>query len=140
LRERVTESPEETEAAGERLGAHLAAGDLLLLAGGLGAGKTTFVRGLARGMGVAADVMSPSFQLVRIYPGPVPLAHCDLYRLRDGSELADLGVEELLETAAVVVEWGDRLAWPGAARLRLTDEAPTTRRLQLEEAPPAWCL
>ncbi|MDR0360275.1 MAG: tRNA (adenosine(37)-N6)-threonylcarbamoyltransferase complex ATPase subunit type 1 TsaE [bacterium] len=140
MRERITESPEDTEAAGERLGAHLAAGDLLLLAGGLGAGKTTFVRGLARGLGVSADVMSPSFQLVRVYPGPVPLAHCDLYRLQDSSELADLGVEELLESAVVVVEWGDRLVWPGAARLRLSDEAPTRRRLRLEEAPPAWCL
>ena len=140
MRELVTESPDETEAAGERLGAHLGTGDLLLLAGDLGAGKTTFVRGLARGMGVAADVMSPSFQLVRIYPGPVPLAHCDLYRLQGTSELADLGVDELLETSAVVVEWGDRLTWPGAARLRLVDEAETRRRLMLEEAPPAWSL
>jgi tRNA threonylcarbamoyladenosine biosynthesis protein TsaE len=140
LRELVTESAEETEAAGERLGPHLAAGNLLLLAGGLGAGKTTFVRGLARGMHVAADVMSPSFQLVRIYPGPVPLAHCDLFRLEGPSELEALGLDELLETSAVVVEWGDRLTWPGAARLRLQEETPTCRRLLLEEAPPAWSL
>jgi tRNA threonylcarbamoyladenosine biosynthesis protein TsaE len=140
LRELVTESPEETEAAGERLAPQLAAGDLLLLAGGLGAGKTTFVRGLARGLHLAADVMSPSFQLVRVYAGPTPLAHCDLYRVKDTAELADLGVEELLETAIVVVEWGDRLAWPGAARLRLADEAGTCRRLRLEEAPASWSL
>ena len=84
-------------------------GDLVLLRGELGAGKTTFVRGVARGIGSAAPVASPTFQLVRIYPGRLQLAHVDLYRLEDGDELRDLGLDELVDAGAVVVEWGDRI-------------------------------
>ena len=104
-----TSSPEETEAAGEELGRRLRPGDLVLLRGELGAGKTTFVRGIARGIGSAAPVASPTFQLVRIYPGRVQLAHVDLYRLEQGDDLRDLGLDELLDAGAVVVEWGDRI-------------------------------
>ena len=75
----VTSSPAETEAAGERFGQHLALGDLVLLKGDLGAGKTTFVRGLTRGMGSTAHVASPTFQLVRVYAGRVQIAHVDLF-------------------------------------------------------------
>jgi tRNA threonylcarbamoyl adenosine modification protein YjeE len=110
---RETSSPEETEAAGEELGRRLRQGDLVLLRGELGAGKTTFVRGVARGSGSAAPVASPTFQLVRIYPGRLQLAHVDLYRLEKGDELRDLGLDELLDAGAVVVEWGDRLASGG---------------------------
>lgn len=138
--ELVTSSPGETEEAGARLGRQLGPGDLLLLVGELGAGKTTFVRGLARGMAVRGDVASPTFQLVRIYPGPVPLAHADLYRLTSATELEDLGMDELLDEGAVVVEWGDRLRWPGAARLVIERTGRRRRRLRLEEAPPAWSL
>jgi tRNA threonylcarbamoyladenosine biosynthesis protein TsaE len=106
---RETSAPEETEAAGEELGRRLRKGDLVLLRGELGAGKTTFVRGIARGCGSAAPVASPTFQLVRIYPGRVQLAHMDLYRLEKGDELRDLGLDELLDLGAVVVEWGDRM-------------------------------
>ncbi len=102
-----TSSPEETEAAGEELGRRLRQGDLVLLRGELGAGKTTFVRGVARGSGSAAPVASPTFQLVRIYPGRLQLGHVDLYRLENGDELRDLGIDELLDAGAVVVEWGD---------------------------------
>jgi tRNA threonylcarbamoyladenosine biosynthesis protein TsaE len=104
-----TSSPEETEAAGEELGRRLRTGDLVLLKGELGAGKTTFVRGIARGTGATVPVASPTFQLVRIYPGRLQLAHVDLYRLEKGDELRDLGLEELLEAGAVVVEWGERI-------------------------------
>ena len=109
MRELITTSAAETEAEGERLGAQLAPGDLVLLTGPLGAGKTTFVRGLARGAGSDAHVASPTFQLVRVYPGRVQVAHVDLYRVKVAGELADLGLDELLEVGAVVVEWGDRL-------------------------------
>jgi len=109
LREIVTNSPDETEAEGEELGRGLRAGDLILLTGPLGAGKTTFVRGLARGAGSEAQVASPTFQLVRIYPGRVQLAHVDLYRVKAAGELADLGLDELIDEGAVVVEWGDRI-------------------------------
>ncbi len=104
-----TSSPEETEAAGDELGRRLRPGDLVLLRGELGAGKTTFVRGIARGIGSAALVASPTFQLVRIYPGRLQLAHVDLYRLEQGDDLRDLGLDELLDAGAVVVEWGDRI-------------------------------
>ncbi len=105
----VTNSAAETEAAGEHFGRRLRRGDLLLIEGDLGAGKTTFVRGLARGAGSSAPVASPTFQLVRVYEGRVQVAHVDLYRLEAGAELRDLGLDELLDEGAVVVEWGDRL-------------------------------
>lgn len=117
LREEVTNSPAETERAGERLGERLEVGDVVLLIGELGAGKTTFVRGVAIGTGSAAPVASPTFQLVRVYPGRVQLAHVDLYRVEHASELRDLGLEELAEEGVVVVEWGDRLEVDGAARI-----------------------
>jgi tRNA threonylcarbamoyladenosine biosynthesis protein TsaE len=109
LPDAITSSPAETEAAGERFGKRLRPGDLVLLIGELGAGKTTFVRGVARGTGSHDPVASPTFQLVRLYAGRVQLAHVDLYRIENTSELADLGLDELLDQGAVVVEWGDRL-------------------------------
>jgi tRNA threonylcarbamoyladenosine biosynthesis protein TsaE len=115
LREQVTESPAETEAAGEALGRRLRVGDVVLLTGELGAGKTTFVRGVARGVGSDAPVASPTFQLVRVYRGRVQLAHVDLYRIEKPPELADLGLDELADQGAVVVEWGDRVAFGDAA-------------------------
>jgi tRNA threonylcarbamoyladenosine biosynthesis protein TsaE len=113
----TTSSPAETEEAGRRLGERLRAGDVVLLTGELGAGKTTFVRGVAQGTGSSAPVASPTFQLVRIYPGRVQLAHIDLYRIESPGELADLGLEELADQGAVVIEWGDRLEVDGAARI-----------------------
>jgi tRNA threonylcarbamoyladenosine biosynthesis protein TsaE len=145
LLEAVTNAPAETEAAGERLGGSLQVGDLLLLKGDLGAGKTTFVRGVARGCGSSAPVASPTFQLVRVYPGRVQLAHVDLYRLSTSAELGDLGLEELLDQGAVVVEWGDRLEatlptrWGGAgggaanaALLSIEHLGGDRRRLRME--------
>jgi tRNA threonylcarbamoyladenosine biosynthesis protein TsaE len=127
----VTTSPAETEAAGEQFGERLAPGDLVLLTGDLGAGKTTFVRGLMRGVGSPAQVASPTFQLVRVYPGRVQIAHVDLYRLEDGADLVDLGLEELLDQGAVVVEWGDRLEAPEAALLSIEHLGGDRRRLRL---------
>ena len=115
----TTTSAAETEAVGEGLGRRLRTGDLVLLTGELGAGKTTFVRGVARGAGSAASVASPTFQLVRVYPGRVQLAHVDLYRVEHTAELADLGLEELADQGAVVVEWGDRLQVPGSALIEI---------------------
>jgi tRNA threonylcarbamoyladenosine biosynthesis protein TsaE len=115
----TTTSPEETEAAGEALGRRLRKGDLVLLKGELGAGKTTFVRGIARGTGSTAPVASPTFQLVRIYPGRLQLAHVDLYRIENGAEIGDLGLDELADDGAVVVEWGDRIEVPDAALIEI---------------------
>jgi len=110
------------------LGERLQAGDVVLLTGELGAGKTTFVRGIAQGTGSKADVASPTFQLVRIYPGRVQLAHVDLYRVESNAELRDLGLEELADQGAVVVEWGDRLHVDGAAEIEI-DHLGGDRRL-----------
>ncbi len=115
----MTRSPAETEAAGEALGGLLRRGDVVLLTGDLGAGKTTLVRGIARGAGSDAPVASPTFQLVRVYPGRVQLAHVDLYRIDNPAELAELGLEELADQGAVVVEWGDRLEVDGAAEIHI---------------------
>jgi len=108
-------SAADTGALGEALGGGLRPGDVVLLAGDLGAGKTTLVQGVARGLGVADAVTSPTFTLVRTHrcrPDPPTgvrtLLHADLYRLDRMAEVADLGIGELVEDAAVaVVEWGD---------------------------------
>ncbi|HYU64486.1 MAG TPA: tRNA (adenosine(37)-N6)-threonylcarbamoyltransferase complex ATPase subunit type 1 TsaE [Verrucomicrobiae bacterium] len=124
----VTSSPAETERAGMLLGERLRQGDVVLLTGELGAGKTTFVRGVAQGAGSMAHVASPTFQLVRIYPGRLQLAHVDLYRVEKSSELRDLGLDELSAEGAVVVEWGERLDVDGAAEIEI-DHLGGDRRL-----------
>lgn len=108
----VTESEEQTAAAGERLAADLKPGDVVLLFGDLGAGKTAFVRGLARGLGASGDeVSSPTFTLVQEYTGRIQLFHVDLYRLEPG-EVDDLGLDELVGGDGVVaIEWAER--WKG---------------------------
>ncbi len=104
----TTSSAEETERVGEMVGRHLRAGDLVALTGPLGAGKTCFVRGLARAMGVDGRVASPSFIIARHHPGPTPLVHADAYRLDDPEELVWAGLDEWLRSAAVALEWADR--------------------------------
>jgi tRNA threonylcarbamoyladenosine biosynthesis protein TsaE len=108
----LSESEAATEAAGERLGASLAAGDVVLLYGDLGAGKTAFVRGLARGLGAdPSDVSSPTFTIIQEYAGRLTLYHVDLYRLEE-KEVDDLGLEELvLGEGVVAIEWAER--WRG---------------------------
>jgi len=132
LREVETASADETEAEGERVGRTLKQGDLLLLVGPLGAGKTTFVRGLARGTGSRDHVASPTFVLVRNYHGDVPLAHVDLYRLERTPELRELGLDELLDEGAVVVEWGNRLDAPGARVISIEPAGGDRRRIRFE--------
>ena len=106
-------------------------GDLVLLKGELGAGKTTFVRGVARGCGSDALVASPTFQLVRVYPGRVQLAHVDLYRIESAPELGDLGLDELLDQGAVVVEWGDRIEDTDAALVAIEHLGGNHRSVQV---------
>ena len=109
----------ETRRLATALSPMLRPGDVLALGGDLGAGKTTFVRGVAHGTGSESPVASPTFQLVRVYPGRLQLAHIDLYRVESNSELRDLGLEELAEQGAVVVEWGDRIEVDGAALIQI---------------------
>jgi len=108
----LSNSEPETEAAGERIAAALKSGDVLLLHGQLGAGKTAFVRGLARGLRASPDeVSSPTFTLIQEYrDGRLPLFHVDLYRL-EPREVDDLGLDELISGESVVaIEWAER--WP----------------------------
>ena len=97
------------EALGAELAAGLAAGSVLALVGGLGAGKTRMVKGLARGLGFAGEVTSPTFSLVHEYRGGrLPLFHFDLYRLKDQQELLGIGWDEFLDEPGIVVaEWAD---------------------------------
>lgn len=119
----LTNSEEETSAAGERLAARLRPGDVVLLHGDLGAGKTAFVRGLAKGLGAPPEeVSSPTFTLIQEYRGRVPLYHVDLYRLQP-IEAADLGLDELMSRDGVVaVEWAERWNERPAAAWQLTFE------------------
>lgn len=107
----VADSPEATAVAGECLGARLGPGDVVGLTGELGAGKTCFVQGLARGLGVRTPATSPTFVLVNEYRGRLPVHHVDVYRTHTLTELLDLGLEELLAGDGVtVIEWADRCA------------------------------
>jgi tRNA threonylcarbamoyladenosine biosynthesis protein TsaE len=107
-RRTVTRSADETLALAGTVGEMLRAGDVVSLAGELGAGKTVFARGVARALGVTEPVVSPSFTIVREYDGRVPLVHVDVYRLDTYQELHDLGFEEVVRDDAVtLVEWGD---------------------------------
>jgi len=102
-------SPEESIRFAERLGELLRPGDLILLSGDLGAGKTTMTRGLAKGLGVTERyITSPTFTLINEYAGRAPLFHVDLYRLSGEAEVEGIGLEELFERGVVVIEWSER--------------------------------
>ena len=105
----ITASPQETQELARRLGQLANAGTVLLLAGPLGAGKTSFVQGLARGLGITGVVNSPTFTIVKEYRGRLPLFHFDLYRLEEAEELWELGLDEYLDSVGVsALEWGER--------------------------------
>jgi tRNA threonylcarbamoyladenosine biosynthesis protein TsaE len=122
----LTDDAEATRALGERLGGALFEGAVVCLRGGLGAGKTTLVQGVAKGLGVSGTVASPTFVLVAEYPSArVPLRHADLYRLEDPREVESLGLwERVGEDGAWVVEWPERAEalWP-ADRIEVRLEA-----------------
>lgn len=104
-----TTSPQETQALGEALGQAVQPGDLILLWGDLGTGKTCLVQGIARGLGVQESARSPTFVLVTQHPGRLMLYHIDLYRLDNPLEVEDLGLDEYIESDGVcVVEWADK--------------------------------
>lgn len=117
-REWATASAGQTQALARRIGRALRAGDVVLLSGGLGAGKTTFTQGLGEGLGVRPGIISPTFVLVRIHPnlatgsrpGGPDLVHVDAYRLGSAAELADLDLDSSLDDAVTVIEWGEGMA------------------------------
>ena len=135
----VTHSEGETGALGRQLARRLSAGDVVLLDGPLGAGKTAFVRGLAEGLGASPDdVSSPTFTLVQFYRGRPSLQHVDLYRLTP-AEVDDLALEDLLEEAVMAIEWPDRWRHPPANPVRVSisviDEH--SRRVEISDETPA---
>ena len=133
-------SEADTLQTGARLASGLERGDTVLLEGNLGTGKTVFVRGMARALGVdPAEVRSPTFTLVNIYRGRVPVYHIDLYRIDKPEELDELGLEEMLGTDGVaMVEWPDRLGPHRprkAIRVRIEDLGGDAREILVEETP-----
>ena len=130
-------SEAETELLGERLAPNLAPGTVIAYDGDLGAGKTAFTRGLARGLGVSSRVTSPTYTIVNEHPGAIPLFHFDLYRLSDPEELFDIGWEDYLERGGILaVEWseraGDLLEDPLRISIRHDPERETGRFIIME--------
>jgi tRNA threonylcarbamoyladenosine biosynthesis protein TsaE len=131
--ELVTRGEAETVEAGRALGRRLHAGDIVLLTGPLGAGKTAFARGIAEGLGCDLEgVSSPTFTIVHEYGGPVPLEHVDLYRLTP-QEVDDLALEDLLDGAVMAVEWPDRWrrAPSDATHVTITPTGDSERQISI---------
>lgn len=131
----VTRSAAETERAGEALAALIPADTTLLLRGDLGAGKTTFARGFARGLGVSGDITSPSFSLLNVHQGRRQLLHVDAYRLTHPSQLEGLLLEEIQASPwNLLIEWPERIAGrepPKAWTLTISTDNEGSRRLEL---------
>ena len=132
----LTHSPEETEAVGAALGRVLTPGSVVAYRGDLGAGKTAFTRGLARGLGCTDTVTSPTYTIVNEYlSGRIPLFHFDMYRLRSSVDLWDIGWEDYLERGGVcAVEWSENVAdaMENAVTVNLEKLGENTRRITIE--------
>ena len=138
-----THSPQETQEVGQAIGEQARSGDILLLTGPLGAGKTCLAQGIARGLGVADHVRSPTFVLMSRHRGRLTLYHLDLYRINDPLEAWDLGLEEqLFDEGVCVVEWADRAAdlFPEACLWISLDygQDQQDRIITLAEPPPRY--
>ena len=134
-----SKNEQETEAVGERLGKELPGGTVIAMYGDLGAGKTAFVRGLARGMGIDCRVSSPTFTIVNEYEGGrLPLFHFDMYRLGSSDELFDIGWEDYLARGAVcAVEWSENVEdafYGDELRVTIEKTGDTQRRITVEGA------
>ena len=139
MAETVTASVAETEELARRLATSLRGGEVVLLSGELGAGKTAFVRGLARGLGVdPEEVASPTFVLLTSYPGRLRLHHADLYRLAGNGDDLELGLEELPGPDGVLaIEWAERLSlrpWARAIGVTLQHAGEDSRRVRIDGA------
>ena len=134
--QRITHSPEQTEETGEWLGKRLRGGEIVAYRGELGAGKTAFTRGLARGLGISARVTSPTYTIVNEYTGGrIPLFHFDMYRLGSSEELFDIGWEDYLARGGVcAVEWSENVedAMDGAIVVCIEKLSEDERRITVE--------
>ena len=136
--EHLSHSVTETEELGTALAKHLRAGSVIAYLGDLGAGKTAFTRGLARGLGCTGRVTSPTFTIVNEYEGHIPLFHFDMYRLSDADELFDIGWDDYLSRGGVcAVEWSERISEeiPSDAvivTIRRCEENEDWRRITIE--------
>ena len=134
----TTRSEDETATLGRELAATLSAGDVLLLYGDLGAGKTAFVRGLAEGLSVSRDeVSSPTFTLIQEYRGGrLTLFHVDLYRIEDPREFDELGLDEIAEEGVLAIDWAERLPRPphNAVRVSIAHAGESERRVTIRIA------
>ena len=132
----ITNAPEETEALGEKLGKLLRPGTVLAYLGDLGAGKTAFTRGLARGLGCRETVTSPTYTIVNEYlGGRLPLFHFDMYRLASSDDLWDIGWEDYLDRQGVcAVEWSENVpeAMAGALTVRIEKLGDSVRRITID--------
>ncbi len=143
---RITHSPAETEALGEALAQILRPGDVVALTGDLAAGKTRFVAGLARGLGLTDSVTSPTFAIAHEYrEGPVPLFHFDMYRLSSSEELYDIGWEDYLAQGGIcAVEWSENVADAMPPQsifvdIRILDEETREITIRMQEGRPSVC-
>ena len=141
MAETLTASVTETEEIARALAASMRGGEVVLLSGELGAGKTAFVRGLARGLGVdPEEVASPTFVLLTSYPGRLRLHHADLYRLAGNGDDRELGLEELPGPAGVLaIEWAERLSlrpWARTIEVTLQHAGEDRRLVRIGEAAP----
>ena len=126
----------DTASAGERFAKLLKAGDVVAFTGDLGAGKTAFIRGMAKGLGLDARVSSPTFTIVNEYMGEVPLFHFDMYRLKDSDELFEIGWEDYLERGGVcAVEWSENVRdafLPGTIYVDIAKTGETERVITID--------
>lgn len=133
---------QDTDAVGVRLGRLLRAGDLVVLSGELGAGKTTLTQGIAQGMQVRGPITSPTFVIARVHPSLVEgpnLVHADAYRLGGTDQIGDLDLDLALDDSVVVVEWGAGLVEDlSPSRLELTLAGLDERRMELHTVGPRW--
>ena len=118
-------------------------GDLVVLSGPLGAGKTALTQGIGEGLGVSGRVTSPTFVIARVHQGPTPLVHVDAYRLRDAGPVAldDLDLDEEIDASVVVVEWGEGLVEQlsdSHLEIRLERHEDDTRTATVEGVGPRW--
>jgi len=124
----ITNNEDETVREGIKLGRGLMPGAVVALYGDLGAGKTAFTRGVAKGLGITASVSSPTFTIVNEYPGDIPLFHFDMYRLENENELYDIGWDDYLDRSGIcIVEWSEKV--PGA----FTSDTILVRILKLSD-------